>query len=166
MKAIVYQSNTGFTKKYADLLAKKTGLPVYERTEAHKALSAGDEIIYMGWLCAGGVKGYEKAAKAYHVLVVCAVGMGSPAEKVISEITERYHIKSAKVFYLQGGFDMNKLHGIYKFMMKMMAKTVGSAMAKKADKTDEEIAMLDMMQNGGDYVCNENLTQVLEWINK
>lgn len=36
MKAIVYISNTGHTKKYAELIGEKTGLPVYELSEAKK----------------------------------------------------------------------------------------------------------------------------------
>ncbi len=40
MKAIVYESNTGFTQKYAFMLSEKTGLPAYllenAKSELHK----------------------------------------------------------------------------------------------------------------------------------
>lgn len=166
MKAIVYESNTGYTKKYAELLANKAGLPVYERKEAGKHLEKGDEIIYMGWMFAGNVIGYKKAVKRYSVKAVCGVGMGRPTPKVSQDIIEKYHISDIKLFYLQGGFDMNKLHGVYKLMMKTMSKTVGENIKKKETKTDEELEMLNMMQNGGEFVNEGNLKPVLEWLGK
>jgi len=42
IKAIVYESNTGFTQKYAELLAEKTGLPVY----SHKNLKHKLEPVF------------------------------------------------------------------------------------------------------------------------
>ena len=63
MDAIVYTSNTGSTQEYADLFSKKTGLPAFSLREAEKKLPSGSEIIYMGWLAAGSVKGFGKAAK-------------------------------------------------------------------------------------------------------
>lgn len=164
MKAVVYQSNTGYTQKYAELLAEKTGLPVYSRQEAGKALSKGDDIIYLSWLCAGALMGYKKAAKTWHVRAVCAVGMGSPAANEITDIVKKYQMDPAQAFYLQGGFDMSKLHGIYRLMMKTMIKSVVPSLEKKPDKTEDEIAALDLMKNGGDRVCVENLDPLLAWL--
>ena len=58
---------------------------------------------------------------------------------------------------------MNKLHGIYKFMMKTMKKFVGKSLAEKPDRTPEEDDMLDMMLHGGERVSEENLKAVLDW---
>lgn len=164
MKAIIYESNSGFTKKYADFLSFKTGYPAYTIAEAKLHLKRGDEIIFFGWMLAGSVKGFKKASKKYKIHALCAVGMAVPADHFVKEIKERYHIIDLQVFYLQGGFDMKKLHGIYRFMMKTMARFVGKSMAAKENKTDEEIAMLDMMKNGGDYVKEENLDPILSWM--
>lgn len=76
MNAIIYTTNTGSTECYARLLAQKTGLPVYSLAEAKKRVFAGAEVIYLGWIMAGSVKGYAEAAKRYRVCAVCAVGMG------------------------------------------------------------------------------------------
>lgn len=76
MNAIIYTTNTGSTEHYAKLLAQKTGLPVYSLAEAKKRVFAGAEVIYLGWIMAGSVKGYAEAAKRYRVRAVCAVGMG------------------------------------------------------------------------------------------
>ena len=63
MNAIIYTTNTGSAERYALLLAEQTGLPVYSLTEAKKAVSAGAEVIYLGWIMAGSVKGYAAAAR-------------------------------------------------------------------------------------------------------
>lgn len=77
MDAIVYTSNTGFTEKYAKLLGGKLFLPVYSLEEAKGKLAAGAEIIYLGWLMAGTVKGYKPAVRRYRIRAVGAVGMAA-----------------------------------------------------------------------------------------
>ena len=75
MKAIVYTSQTGSAAEYAGLLGKAVGLPVYTVSEAKKALAAGDEILYIGWVMASVVQGYKASAARYRVAAVCAVGL-------------------------------------------------------------------------------------------
>ena len=50
INAIVYTSNAGHTKRYAELLAAKTGLPAYELKAAEAKLNKGAQIVYLGWL--------------------------------------------------------------------------------------------------------------------
>ena len=57
MDAIVYTSNTGSTKRYAELLSQMTGLPAFALGDAKDKLSANAGIIYLGWIMASGVKG-------------------------------------------------------------------------------------------------------------
>ena len=64
LHAIVYTSNAGSTARYAQLLGQVTGLPIFSAQEAHKNLANGD-ILYLGWVMAGTVKGYQQAAKRY-----------------------------------------------------------------------------------------------------
>lgn len=163
MKAIIYTSNTGSTARYAKLLGYETGLPVFALDEAKSEVSAGTDIIYLGWVMAGKVKGYEAAAKLYHPKAVCAVGMGK-TEVPTGDARQKSNVPtSVPLFNLQGGFDVKKLHGVYKFMMSIMVKTAGKELAEKPERTAEEEDMLDMMLHGGDRVSIENLKAVLEW---
>ena len=163
MKAIVYTSNTGSTAHYAKLLGHETGLPVFALDKAKHEVPEGAEIIYLGWVMAGKVKGYEAAAKQYQLAAVCAVGMGK------TEIPEGVARQKSNVpastplFNLQGGFDVKKLHGIYRLMMSVMVKTAGKELAAKQVRTPEEEDMLDMMLHGGNRVNSENLKAVLDW---
>ena len=77
MKAIVYTSNTGSSKAYAEMLGAKTALPVYAWDDAVKTLDAGTGILYIGWLMAGEVVNLAKAQKKFTVCAVCA-GTATP----------------------------------------------------------------------------------------
>ena len=163
MSAIIYTTNTGSTEHYAKLLAQKTGLPVYSLAEAKKRVFAGAEVIYLGWIMAGSVKGYAEAAKRYQVRAVCGVGMGKTGTQTDSVRKKSVIPANIPLFTLQGNFDVKKLHGVYRLMMEIMVKTAGKALAEKKDRTPDEDDMLDMMLHGGERVKAENLSAILDW---
>lgn len=163
MDAIIYTTNTGSTESYAKLLAQETGLPAYSLTEAKKSVPNGAEIIYLGWISAGVVKGYAKAAKCYHIRAVCAVGMGQTGTQTDGVRKKSAVLATIPLFTLQGNFNVKKLHGIYRPMMEIMVKTAGKSLAAKKDRTPEEDDTLDMMLHGGERVRIENLSAVLDW---
>ena len=163
MEAIIYTSNTGSTAEYAQLLGKELNLPVYSIKQAKNKVSCGSEIIYLGWIMAGEIKGYKRAAKLYKVRAVCGVGMGQTGTQ-LKEIRNKNAISQrVPLFTLQGNFDVKKLHGMYRLMMNVMVKTAGKQLANKVNRTFEEDDMLDMMVNGGKRVSLENLKVVTEW---
>ena len=164
--SIVYTSNTGYTAEYARLLGEKTGLPVYSLDEAEQKLAAGNRVIYLGWLMAGKVQGYKKASKRYKVQAVCGVGMGGNGSQ-LEEVRKANAIpEKTPLFTLQGGFDIQKLSGVYKLMMTIMVKTAGKGLAEKQDRTPDEDVMLEMLTRGGSRVSAENLAEVLAWVEK
>lgn len=159
---IVYTSNTGYTEKYAKLLGEQLELPAFSAEQAD-SLPEGTEVLYLGWLMAGVVKGYKKAAQRFSVAAVCGVGMG-PTGSQDSDVRKNNAIpQEVPVFTLQGGFDRTKLHGIYRFMMGVMIKVMGSSLRKKENRTPEEDAMLEMVTNGGDFVDVRQLDGVIAW---
>lgn len=123
----------------------------------------GEEIIYLGWVMAGGILGYKEAAKRFKIRAACGVVMAKSGSQ-LDELRKNNRIPDdIPFFYLQGGFDLKKLHGIYHFMMTFVQKTVGKSLAKKADRTPDEDQMLDMMINGADLVDVGNLKGLLDW---
>ena len=161
--AIIYKSNTDYTKQYAELLGKKTELPVYSLEEAMQRKVSDRSVIFLGWLMAGKVQGYKKAAKRYNIAAVCGVGMGATGSQLQDVQKANILPPSMPVFTLQGGFDMKRLHGVYKLMMTVMKNTVGKSLARKPDRTPDEDTMLDLLENGGSRVSVENLTSLLDW---
>ena len=163
IEAIIYTSNTGYTARYAQLLGRETGLPVHSLGAVGNSVRRGAEIIYLGWLMAGTIKGYKKAAKTYRVRAVCAVGMGPSGSQLAQARKQNAIPPETELFVLRGGFDYGKLRGVYRFMMGTMMKTVGRSLAKKPDRTPDEQAELDMLLHGGDFVGVGNLSGVLDW---
>ena len=161
--SIVYTSNTGFTRQYAMLLGEKTGLPVYSLEEAGKTLAPGNTIVYLGWLMAGKIQGYTKASKCYQIAAVCGVGMGKTGSQLDDVRKANALGEELPVFTLQGGFDMGKLRGVYKLMMTIMSKTVGKKLVEKENRTPEENDMLQLLTSGGNRVCGDNLTELMNW---
>ena len=163
MRAIVYTSNTGSTAKYAKLLSHQICVPSYSMEEAKTKVKLGAEIIYMGWIMAGKIKGYPEAARKYRIQAVCSVGMGQTGTQLAEVRTKNKVPQRIPLFTLQGTFDIKKLHGVYKMMMNVMVKTAGKALADKSDRTSEDDDMLDMMMNGSERVKAENLKHIIDW---
>ena len=161
--AIVYTSNTGFTAQYASLLGGETGLPVYSLEDASKSLPQSSPIVYLGWLTAGKVQGYDKAVTKFNLQALCAVGMAKSGSQMEDVRKSNNLPQGLPLFTLQGGFDLKKLRGVYKLMMLVMSKTVAKKLAAKPDRTPDEEDMLDLFQNGGNRVSLENLRPVLAW---
>ena len=106
--AIVYTSQTGFTARYAALLAERTGLPCRPLKEA-AALPRGTAVIYLGWLCA--------------------------AEVEEAKLRRDNRLEGVPLFYLRGGYAPEKLTGFYRAMMAPMARLVSRAPAEtEADR--------------------------------
>ena len=79
IKSIVYKSNTGHTKQYAEMLGDSLKVPVFELKEAKSKLKKNDEIVFLGWVCATKIQGLSKIKK-YNVKCIGAVG-AYPIEK-------------------------------------------------------------------------------------
>ena len=48
-------------------------------------------------------------------------------------------------------------------MMKTMSRFMGPALEKKDGKSPEEIEMLAMLKDGGDYVSEDHLESLMAW---
>ena len=162
IEAIVYTSETGHTKEYAELLGKKTGLRVVPLCDA--AVNDGSEIIYLGWLSAGKIKGAAKAGKKYTVRALCAVGMAPFSEEMESRLRGK-NLKDNKTafFYLQGGFDLQKLSGINKFIMSLLTKSIRQRLNAKESLSADDKLMLKMVNEGASTVHESNLDGIVQW---
>ena len=73
--------------------------------------------------------------------------------------------QSTAVFYLQGGFDINKLKGPMKLIMKVKCKEIAGRMSVRAELSPEEQATLRMTEGPASCVSRENLAEVIAWYN-
>lgn len=160
VSAIVYTSATGFTARYAALLAEETGLPALSLAEAAGRLEQGAEIVYLGWLCAGSIKGLNRAAKEFTIRALCAVGMAPPDPAYTAKLARPDSLREIPLFYLRGGYAPEKLRGIYRPMMALMGRMVNRAAARDGDKD----GMAEAFLRGGDWVDPKSLAPVINWI--
>lgn len=158
MEAIVYTSNTGSTEQYAKLLAEKRNLPCYSLKTARAQLPEQSEILYLGWVMGGRISGYRAAAKHYRIAAVCAVGMAETGGEVLKN--QNLIPQNLPLFPLQGDFDLNRLQGIYRLMMKLFIKAMQN---KGQTQQDAEPQMLEMMIHGKKGIDQKNLAPVLEF---
>ena len=159
---IVYESNTGFTARYAAMLSRKLNIPAAPLAQALKSLPAGTPVIHMGWLMASSVAGYKKAAKRFAIAAVIGVGLGDTGAQDDAARKACKLPAEVPVFTVQGGMELSKLRGPYKFAIKLLTK----AMSAKKGRTPGEDRMLALLIKGGDYVSEKELSAVLAWADK
>ena len=165
MDAIVYTSNAGSTEQYARLLSEKCGLPAFSLAEARRALVGGAEIIYLGWIMASSIKGYAKAAARYDVRAVCGVGMLPPGAQD-ELLRDKNALGSAPLFPLRGDLDPARLHGAYKLAISIMIRAAGKGLSEKTDRTPEEDALLDAIENRTGHISPDGLAPIIEWLGR
>ena len=163
--AIVYNSNAGHGKEYAKIISEATGVKAYDLEDAKNSFNTDTKVLFIGWIMGSGIKGYKKAVKAFNVLGVCAVGM-APMGATDGEIKNKNNLpKSMQFFYLQGGFEWDKVSGADKTIMKMVKKKFNKDFGGKEDISECEKDMLELVNKGGSRVSAENASKVIEWIN-
>lgn len=160
MSTIVYCSNTGSAKRYAELLSEKTGFPCVDVSKI-SALPSDEEIIFIGWIMAGALQGLKEVREAFsEIRAICGVGM-MRSEKSSQETITKNAI-TEPYFFLPGDFDMNKLKGMYKMMMGMMLKMMRGKIKESGGEKGEE--MLKLLEDGIIMFDETEIDKVVEFL--
>lgn len=162
---IVYRSDTGFTKAYAEMLGRAEKMKVCTLAEAQGKVGPGETVFFMGPLMAGHISGIDKAVKQFAVRGVCGVGMSPPSRQVLETLSRANYVSGASIFYLQGGWAPQKVGWIKRRMVGMATRSVREALRDKGSRrTPEENQYLDFLLRGGSYVAFENLEEIRKWM--
>lgn len=159
MEYIVYESNTGFTKQYAEMLSEAVGLPALPMVQAVNKVPRGTGIFFMGWVCGGKITGLPVASKRFIVEGAAAVGIVYPHPDVITELSKMNKL-SCPLFYLQGGVEPKKLGYFKRKILSMIAQNL----ERQENKTAAVWALADTLRIGGSYVSGANLEPVVSWV--
>lgn len=160
MATIIYCSNSGSAKRYAELLSEKTGMPAVDFSK-RSTVDADEEIVFIGWIMAGALQGLKEVRESFSdIKAVCGVGM-MKSEKAAEEVKEKNSI-TEPYFFLTGDFDINKLKGMYKMMMGMMLKMLKGKIKESGDEKGEE--MLKLLENGINGFDEKELEAVVEFL--
>ena len=170
---IVYSSQTGFTKRYAEWLAEETGAEVLTIAEAKKRsddyFAGADAIIYGGWAMGGKIVNSEWFTQRIPVwkgkkLVLLCVGASPNANPEVevalrNALTEEEH-KYAKAFYCQGGIAYDKMKVPSRLAMKAFAAMVRN----KKDATPQEKEMGEMISHSYDISDRKFIMPIVEYL--
>lgn len=173
MKTIViYNSQTGFTKQYAQWIAEATGADCLALADAKKKnLDAYEAIIFGGWACAGSISklswfksNIDKwADKKLIVFCVGASPLESPdVESALNRNFNESELKKVSVFYCPGGLNYEKMHAPSKLAMKMLVKTLKA----KKNKTAEDEEMIKMISASYDISDKKYIEPILKCLEK
>lgn len=169
MKTIViYYSQTGFTKRYAEWIAEEAGAECVELAAAKKKdLSAYEAIIFGSWACAGGIRkiGWFRqniGRWADKKRIVFCVG-GSPMDSPEIEAALRKNFggeewNGVEAFYCPGGFCYERMSVPSRLMMKIFLSTLRA----KKEKTKEEQEMIKMISSSYDISDRKYIGPIVE----
>lgn len=149
-KLIIYGSQYGVTKKYAERLGEMTDTKVISYQQAKDQLTDAslDTIVYMGSLYAGAATGLKETAKLFPEnckIIIVTVGLMSPElldtnlKKSVQRQVPKDVFERAERFHLQGAIDYSILSKKHKKMMGFLC----NALKLKPKKTADDRALID-----------------------
>ncbi len=168
-KIVVYKSNTGLTKKYAEWIAAALDCEAIPLKQATRSRLAGfSTVIFGGPIHASRLQNLNRflrlaAGQAGCQLVVFATGaapMGDPTVKQYQDFAKRNPLmKGVPFFYCESGINLQAMHGLTRLMMKQIAAT----QAKQLDSTQAEEAR-QKAENGFDNSNQANIQPLVDYV--
>lgn len=169
---IVYGSQYGTTKRYAERFSQMTGIP-YMDYEDVKDLGGYDRVIYFGGLYAGGVKGLKntiKLLKEGTKLIIVTVGLADVhdtknTENIKKAIKKQVPLRlycNTLIFHLRGGIDYKRLNLKHRAMMTLLYNKAKNLPEPK--KTAEVRAMIETFNTQVDFVDYDTLEPIAKVI--
>lgn len=168
---IVYKSKTGFTKKYAQMIAKEIACDLLELKKATpKKLEGYDTVVFGSRFFAGTVDGLKKARELFAAsgaekLIVFATGATpNVAEEIINDVWKNNftpeELEAIPHFYMQSGICYEKMPFGEKMMMKMAAKM----MKNQKEKDEMGQGFEEALKGSFDISSEEYVKPLVEYL--
>ncbi len=173
---ICYKSVTGFTEKYAEMIAKETGGKLIKAGKVTaEIMSKYDTVVFGGRFHAGMVDGLKKmkelAAKSgVKTFIVFATGaMPAIAKETIQQAWSN-NLTSEELgriphFYMPGGLCYEKMPLPDKLMMKAFAAVMKGKLKNKKDKTEEDREFERLISTSYDLSSKEYINPLVDLLN-
>ena len=174
MKIIIYGSQYGTAKEYAQELSRRTGI----RAEKHsniEDINQYDEIVYIGALYAGSVLGMKKTLNKISdasdkKIIIATVGLADPNDKenkgniregIKRQLSDDIY-NHASIHFLRGGIDYSNLNLKHKTMMAFVHRKAKGL--KEEEKTAEIKAVLETYGKNVNYMDFDSLNPIIDEI--
>ncbi len=163
---IVYCSASGATRRYAEMLAARTGskaIPVAQADEA--ALRGANRVVFATHLRAGQPASFRFLTRFWPLLrekrcVLLVVGL-SPSlaasgwDAFAARAMTGEQRRELRVFYLRGAYDP-RAHGP---MTRLLMRALAAAVSRQGDSS-----MARALREGADYVSEDALTALVDYL--
>lgn len=170
---ILYTSNCGHTKRYANSL--KVRVLADEILEfkgvSYNQIKDYDTIVYMGPIKNNVIEKLDKFMKHFdklkdkNILIAgCGISCIRPDDyqKRLIITTNDLDDKHVRLYLLPGGLDLNLMKPFKRFIFKKVLEY----QIKKNDTPGASIGMENMLRNGVDYVNPDHLDRMVAVITK
>ncbi|MFW6148833.1 MAG: flavodoxin domain-containing protein [Atribacterota bacterium] len=164
---VTYKSKTGFTKKYAEWIARELSANIIECVGIKREILSNYEvIIFGGSLHAVGIEGKKLITQNIDILknknlIVFAVGASPFRKEIVTEIINKNFSQEEQkyihFYYLRGGFNYNKLPFFDKILMKLLQLKL----KRKKALTPDEKGMLNAYKKPVDFTRKENIKKII-----
>lgn len=172
MKTIViYNSQTGFTKRYAQWIAEEINADCVEFSIAKNTdLDSYDAIVFGGWAVAGSIsklKWFKNNISKWSnkKLIAFCVGASPIENPEIEEALPKNftadELEVVRWFYLPGGLDYEKMSLKSRAMMKMFVKMLKA----KKNKTQDDLNQIRMVSSSYDISDIKYIEPIIDYLN-
>ena len=168
---IIYNSQTGFTKRYAQWIAEAAGADCLELSAAkNKNLDGYDAIVFGGWAHGGRISkiswfksNLDKwTNKKLIAFCVGASPIDNPdIEPALKQNFSEVELEKVSLFYCPGGFNYEKMSTRSKLMMKLFI----TVLKAKKDKSEEEKTRIKMISSSYDISDKKYIEPILQCLN-
>lgn len=170
---IIYKSKTGFTKRYAEQIAKETNAELMEfKNMTVNTMSEYETVIYGGRLHIGTIDGLKKVKEyfsksgAKNFVIFTTGAMPDSEKEIISEMWKNNltpdEIVDIPYFYMPSGLCYEKMSVLDKVLMKGL-KTM---MKKKKDKTPKDISFEKAIANSYDISSKDYIIPLVSCLKR
>lgn len=170
---ILVNSKTGFTKRYAEMIAEEVTCTLDDfKNATPEMMSSFDTVIFGSRAHAGMFEGYKKAkamfdkSTAKNFIVFATGACPNAGEKIISEFWQNNlgadELDKIPHFYMQSGLCYEKMS----FGDKAMMKVATVMIKKKKNKTEEEKAFETAIAGSYDISSKEYALPLIEFLKK
>ena len=172
---ILYGSQYGSARRYAQKLSEQTGIPAASYKDA-PALAGKKTIVYLGGLYAGGVVGLGKTLRKVSLqdgqkLILVTVGLADPNEpenqrNIRASLQKQLPalFGKAQIFHLRGGIDYQKLSFAHRTMMKLLYQSLRHTPLE--NQTAENRALIETYGKQVDFTDFNSLEPIIREIQR
>lgn len=170
---VIYTSQTGFTKRYAEWISEELDADIYELKDVKKKTNdffeTYEAIIYAGWCMAGMVVKvkwfFERAAywknKKLSIVAVGASPNDNPeVDEFLNNLLTDEQRPFIKAFYCQGGINYDKM----KFSSRTAMKMFANSLKKNKNSSEDDRKKGEMISRSYDISDKRFIDQVVDYI--